>query len=224
MLALLQSGCIVAQGRVNFGEKFVTRLALLSRNTLTDAQRKIFEAVTTGPRMKTTGASIGIEPDAPTGLPGPFNAWMYSPVIGNLVQELGAALRFSNSLPNNLLEIAILMIGKQWLAQFEFWAHTRLARRAGVSDAAIEAIRKGLDPQFDKPEETQIYLFVREFIGTKRISDKTYAATRAVIGEQGLVDLVALMGYYTLVSMTLNCFQVALPPDQLLPFVEPAAH
>ena len=201
----------------------MTRLALLAPDALNDAQRKIFDAITKGPRMKTTGSNIGVKLDAPTGLPGPFNAWMYSPVIGNLAQELGAALRFSNSLPNNLLEIAVIMIGKHWSAQFEFWAHAKLARQAGVSDTAIEAIRIGAEPVFDKPEETQIYLFSREFIDTKRISDKTYAATRALVGEQGLVDLVTLMGYYTMVSMTLNCFQVPLPEGQTYPFPEPAA-
>ncbi len=200
----------------------MTRLALLAPDSLNDAQRKIFDAVTNGPRTKTTGANIGLKLNTPAGLPGPFNAWMYSPVIGNLVQELGAALRFSNSLPNNLLEIAVIMVGKHWSAQFEFWAHAKLARQAGVSDAAIEAIRIGAEPVFEKPEETQIYLFAREFIETKRISDKTYAATRAIVGEQGLVDLVSLMGYYTLVSMTLNCFQVALPDGQSPPFEEPA--
>ncbi|MFZ5929949.1 MAG: carboxymuconolactone decarboxylase family protein [Pseudomonadota bacterium] len=201
----------------------MTRLALLAPDALNDAQRKIFDAITSGPRMKTTGSNIGVKLDAPTGLPGPFNAWMYSPVIGNLAQELGAALRFSNSLPNNLLEIAVIMIGKHWSAQFEFWAHAKLARQAGVPDAAIEAIRIGAEPVFEKPEETQIYLFAREFIETKRISDKTYAATRALVGEQGLVDLVTLMGYYTMVSMTLNCFQVPLPERQPYPFPEPAA-
>ncbi|MEQ1889885.1 MAG: carboxymuconolactone decarboxylase family protein [Alphaproteobacteria bacterium] len=201
----------------------MTRLALLAPDTLNDAQRKIFDAITKGPRTRNAPRGIGISLSTPAGLPGPFNAWMYSPVIGNLVQELGAALRFSNSLPENLLEIAVMMVGRHWLAQFEFWAHARLARAAGVSEAAIEAIRIGAEPEFGKPEEMQIYLFAREFNETKRISDKTYAATRALIGEQGLVDLVALMGYYTLVSMTLNCFQVPLPEGQQLPFTEPAA-
>lgn len=199
----------------------MTRLALLAPEALNDAQRKIYDAITQGPRGQNTPRSVGIALNTPAGLPGPFNAWMYSPVIGNLVQELGAALRFSNSLPNNLLEIAILMVGKQWSAQFEFWAHARLARQAGVSDAAIEAIRVGAEPHFEKPEETQIYNFAREFIETKRVSDKTYAETRALIGENGLVDLIALMGYYTIVSMTLNCFQVPLPEGQQYPFSEP---
>ncbi len=201
----------------------MTRLALLAPDTLNAAQRKIFDAITKGPRTQNTPRSAGIALNSPAGLPGPFNAWMYSPVIGNLIQELGAALRFSSSLPNNLLEIAVLMVGKQWLAQFEFWAHARLAKAAGVSEAAIEAIRLGAEPGFDTPEEMQIYLFAREFIETKRTSDKTYALTRALVGEQGLVDLIALMGYYTMVSMTLNCFQVPLPEGQPLPFAEPAA-
>lgn len=201
----------------------MTRLALLAPDALNDAQRRIFDAITKGPRMKNTGSNIGVKLDAPTGLPGPFNAWMYSPVIGNLTQELGAALRFSNSLPNNLLEIAVMMVGKHWLAQFEFWAHARLARAAGVSDSIIEAIRTGAEPQFDKADENQIYLFAREFLDTKRVSDATFAATRAVIGENGLVDLIMLMGYYTIVSMTLNCFQVPLPQGQNYPFEEPAS-
>jgi 4-carboxymuconolactone decarboxylase len=200
----------------------MSRLALLAPESLNDAQRKIYDAITTGPRTTKIPPGTGLTLNTPAGLPGPFNAWMYSPVIGNLVQELGAALRYSSSLPNNLLEIAVLMVGKQWLAQFEFWAHARLARAAGVSDAAIEAIRTGAEPRFDKPEEMQIYLFAKEFIETRRVSDKTYADTRAVIDENGLVDLVALMGYYTIVSMTLNCFQVPLPEGQKNPFAEPA--
>ncbi len=201
----------------------MTRLALLAPDRLNEAQRKIFDAITKGPRMKNTSANIGIKLDAPVGLPGPFNAWLYSPVIGNLMQELGAGLRFGNSLPSNLLEIAILMIGKHWLAQFEFWAHAKLARQAGVSEAVIEAIRIGETPTFDKPEEAQIYRFVRELLDTKRVSDATYAATREVIGEQGLVDLIALTGYYTMVSFTLNAFQVPLPEGQTNPFAEPAS-
>ncbi|HEX4891101.1 MAG TPA: carboxymuconolactone decarboxylase family protein [Alphaproteobacteria bacterium] len=201
----------------------MTRLPLLAPGALNDAQRKIYDAITKGPRTQNTPRSAGISLDTPGGLPGPFNAWMYSPVIGNLTQELGAALRFSNSLPNNLLEIAVMMVGKHWSAQFEFWAHARLARAAGVSDAIIEAIRTGAEPQFDKSDENQIYLFAREFLDTKRVSDATYAATRALIGENGLVDLIMLMGYYTIVSMTLNCFQVPLPQGQNYPFEEPAS-
>ncbi|MFZ5835548.1 MAG: carboxymuconolactone decarboxylase family protein [Pseudomonadota bacterium] len=201
----------------------MTRLPQLVPEILTPAQRKIFDAITQGARMKTGAAAIGVSQDAPQGLPGPFNAWMYSPQIGNLVQELGAALRFSNSLPNNLLEIAVLMVGKHWSSQFEFWAHARLARLAGVSDAAIEAIRTGTEPRFDRPEEAQTYHFARELLETSRVSEKTYAAMEALAGKQGLVDLVCLMGYYTLVCMTLNCFQVGLPEGQQLPFPEPAS-
>ena len=199
----------------------MTRLALLQADILTDAQRKIYDAITRGPRSQNTPRGTGISLNTPGGLPGPFNAWMYSPVIGNHVQELGAALRFSNSLPENLLEIAVLMVGRHWLSQFEFWAHARLAKLAGVSDAVIEAIRTGAEPAFDKPDEKQIYLFANEMLTTRRVSDTTYEATRAIIGENGLVDLIALMGYYTIVSMTLNCFHVALPDGQQNPFAEP---
>lgn len=199
----------------------MTRLPLLSSGSLNAAQRKIYDAVTQGPRRQNTRPGASFDLDTPAGLPGPFNALLYSPHIGNLVQELGAGLRYSNSLPNNLLEIAVIMVGKHWQSQFEFWAHARLAAAAGVSRDVIEAIRTGNDPHFDKPEEQQIYVFAKEFLATKRVSDKTYADTREFIGEQGLADLVMLMGYYCLVCLILNGFQVPLPEGQINPFPEP---
>lgn len=199
----------------------MTRLALLSPDSLNAAQRKIYESVTQGPRKKNTKTDSGFDLETPSGLSGPFNAWLFSPVTGNLAQELGAALRYSNSLPNNLLEIAVLVVAKFWVSQFEFWAHARLARAAGVSPEAIEAIRMGEAPQFSKPEEQQIYSFAKEFLDTKRISDTTYATTREFIGEQGLADLAMLMGYYCLVAMTLNCFEVPIPEGQVKPFIDP---
>lgn len=202
----------------------MTRLAAVAPAGMTAAQNKVFDAVTQGPRGRAAGRG-GIDLSASGGgLPGPFNAWMYSPDIGNLAQELGAALRFKNSLPENLLELAVITVGRHWSAQFEFWAHARLARQAGVSDDVIEAIRIGKRPDFDKAEEAQIYDFVREMLDNKRVCDATYAATRTLVGEQGLVDLVTLMGYYTMISFTLNCFAVPVPEGQTAPFNEPTSN
>lgn len=202
----------------------MTRLKAVAPDEMTAAQTKIFDAVTRGPRGRSAGRD-GIDLSASGGgLPGPFNAWMYSPDIGNLAQELGAALRFKNSLPENLLELAVITVGQYWSAQFEFWAHARLARQAGVSAEVIEAIRIGKRPDFDKAEEAQIYDFVREMLDNKRVCSATYAATRALVGEQGLVDLVTLMGYYTIISFTLNCFEVPLPAGQTAPFNEPTSN
>lgn len=199
----------------------MTRLPMVTPEQMDDKQTMIFDAVTKGPRMKSTGKDAGIDlSGSGGGLPGPFNAWMYSPKIGNLAQELGGALRFLNSLPTNLLEIAIITVGKEWSAQFEFWAHARLARQAGVSDEVIEAIRVGRRPDFEKADEAQVYDFARELLDNKRVSEATYVATRDVVGEQGLVDLVTLMGYYTIISMTLNTFAVPLPDGQKAPFAE----
>jgi DNA-binding NtrC family response regulator len=88
----------------------------------------------------------------------------------------------------------------------------------------IEAIRIGKRPDFDKAEEAQIYDFVREMLDNKRVCDATYAATRTLVGEQGLVDLVTLMGYYTMISFTLNCFAVPVPEGQTAPFNEPTSN
>ena len=142
---------------------------------------------------------------------GPFEAWLRSPGLADVAQRLGAYCRFGSSLPGDINELAILLTGKHWKAQFEFWAHARLALQAGLDPAIIEAIRTGAKPPLTREIEKVVYEAVTEYFETHRLSDATYKRAVDTLGEDGLVDLIGVVGYYGLVSMTLNIFEVGLP-------------
>ncbi len=191
----------------------MTRLKLLTPDDLTTDQREVYDALTGGERSKNATLT---QPDG--SLVGPFNALLYSPLTGGRFQALGEALRFHNHLPDNELEVAILVVGAHWQADFEWWAHARLARRAGVSEPVIEAIRKGERPEFENEGEALVYRVASELHNTQQLSDETYALAVDHLGEAGLADLLMLMAYYTGVSMLLNSFRVPLPGNAPSPF------
>ena len=196
----------------------MSRLQLLRPDQLSDAQRQVYDGITGGRRSEATAAGSLTKPDG--GLVGPFNAFLYSPDVGLRVQALGEALRFSNSLPNQLLEIAVLMTAFEWKAQFEWWAHERLARRAGLDEEIIAALKAGRRPAFDDDKAAAVYDFSREMLDTKRVREETYNRTVELLSEQQVVDLISLLGYYSLVAMTLNAFDVPVPDGEDLPFEE----
>ena len=183
----------------------MARLAPLEFEDMTPDQRTIAEAIVSGPRGR---------------LRGPFPAWLRSPGLADPAQQLGAYCRYGSSLPPNLSELAIIVTGRHWMAQFEFWAHAPLARDGGVPEAAIEAIRVGAQPTFTDPAEQLVYDFVTECLRTNRTSDATYQRALDAVGERGILDLVAIVGYYTLVSMTLNVFEVGVPEGEQAPLPE----
>lgn len=189
----------------------MARLAPLDLSRLTPEQQYALDEVLAGPRGART---------PPGTVPrGPVESWLRSPGLCDPAQKLGAHVRFENSLPADLAELAIILTGAHWRAQFEFWAHARAASRAGVSDSVIEAIRVGTPPPVEGDAST-VHDFVTELLEARRVSDGTYARALEAFGEQGVVDLVGTVGYYSLVSMTLNTFEVALPEGETPPFVE----
>ena len=193
------------------------RLAPVTFEQLNEDQRALWENITTGPRGNPERPHGGLAGEDGA-LIGPFNALFQSPQIGDAVQQLGAALRYGTSLPADLLEVAILTVGGEWRANFEFWAHARLGAAAGVPQAAIEAIRDGETPQFDDPRHAAVYAFGRELIETRRVSDERYEALKELVGEQGVFEVASVMGYYALVSIALNTFDVGMPPGVDAPF------
>jgi 4-carboxymuconolactone decarboxylase len=142
---------------------------------------------------------------------GPFNVFLRSPEMGDAAQQLGAQIRFHSSLPRRLNEMAILMTGRYWGAQYEWYAHHRNAVQAGLSEAIIEPIANGKKPANLQPDEEAVYNFCHEMLTNKQVSDATYQAAVGKFGERGAVDLVGVMGYYTLVSMALNLDRYPLP-------------
>lgn len=181
----------------------MARLAPLDLANLTPEQKEVADAIMAGPRG---------------GLRGPFEAWLRSPVLADRAQRLGEFSRFHTSLPKHLVEFAIILTGKHWKAQFEFFAHARLAVEAGLPRETVEAVRTGERPVFRDAAERAVYAFVTEYFATNRVSDSTYQQALAVLGgERGVVDLIGIVGYYGLVSMTLNVFDVGLPEGEPLP-------
>jgi 4-carboxymuconolactone decarboxylase len=146
------------------------------------------------------------------GLVGPFNAWLHAPDVGARLTDLGATLRFGSSLQRRLLELAIITVGAHWKAEFEWWAHVPMARAHGVSERVIEAIEGGETPVFEADDERVVHAVARQLVEHGRVDGSTYAEAHDLIGDRGLVELVSLCGYYTLVSFTLNAFAVPLPP------------
>ena len=177
----------------------MSRLAPLDLAKLTPEQKKVADAIVGGPRG---------------GLRGPFEPWLRSPVLADRAQKLGEYCRFNNSLPKDLSELAICLVGRHFKAQFEFYAHARLAREAGLSADIVEAIRTRRTPPFTREAERIVHDFVTEYLETNRVAAPNYQRAVEAFGEQGVVDLVGVCGYYMLVSMTLNVFEMPLPPGE----------
>lgn len=121
-------------------------------------------------------------------------------------------MRYDTSLAPRLTELAILVVARHWTAPYEWAIHAREAARAGVADAVIAAIAAGRIPVFDAPDESVVYAFATTLVATSRVPDPVYDAAVAAFGAHGVVELAGLIGYYTLVAMTLNLFEVPPPP------------
>ena len=179
----------------------MSRLPALDEQSLTPDQRAVAAAIRSGPR----GPNAGV-----TG--GPFGVWLYSPAFANPAQELGAHCRFGAALPRDVSEFAIILTAKRWRAQFEFWAHARIAVQEGIPESVVEAVRTGAPLDLGaRPDLALVHRLVREYFETTRVSDALYREALDAFGERGLVDLVGTVGYYGLVSATLNVFEVELP-------------
>lgn len=151
---------------------------------------------------------------------GPYNVLLRSPELGDLAQKFGAHTRFHSSLPLALNELAILMVARDWTAQFVWWVHRRIAEEAGLDPQWVQAIAQGREATGLPPDVSVVYRFCRELIGTRRVNDATHAAMVAQFGERGVVDVMGTMSYYTLVSMALNVDQYPLP-EGARPELEP---
>ena len=142
---------------------------------------------------------------------GPFNALLRSPEMGDLAQQLGAYVRFRSSLPRHLNEMAIIMTARVWTAQYEWYVHKEAALQAGLNPAIASAIAENKRPASMKPDEQALYEFTKELLDTKHVSDATFQNAVKAFGEKGVVDLIALTGYYGMVSALLNVDRYPLP-------------
>lgn len=179
------------------------RPMILDEAALSPEQQTIFDAIQSGPR--------GI-------VEGPLRVWLQSPGLAETAQQLGAFCRYRTSLPPRLSELAIILVGAHWQAGFEWAVHAPIAVKEGVAEPIVEAIRTGAAPQFAAEDEAAVHDFAVELLRDRRVSDATYARAEALLGKVGAVDLVGVLGYYTLICMTINAFHVPLPPEAADPF------
>jgi len=190
----------------------MSRLKSLEPKEMNAEQLKYHERVMARPIFKNLAKNAPLE--------GPYNAWIRSPALMRSLWPLAQYLREDGILDARLVELAIITVGRVWSAEFEFAAHALYAVKAGIDPGIVEAISRNEPPEFEKDDEAAVYQFARELTAGYRVEDKTYQAATEQIGEQGLVELIGLMGLYVMVCMTLNAFEVPLMEGMENPFAE----
>ena len=152
------------------------------------------------------------------GLGGPYSPLLRSPVLGQRMFDLLYYLRWNSSVPLRLNEFAILIIGRQWRSQVEWFAHAPLAIKAGLSPAIVADLKAQKRPDNMKPDEAVVYDFVTELTTTRQVSDATFARAKQILGEQQVVDLTTVAGTYITVAMLLAMAEEGVPAGKELPF------
>ncbi|MFT7286808.1 MAG: 4-carboxymuconolactone decarboxylase [Halieaceae bacterium] len=176
------------------------RIEILAREDMAPDQRRIHDEIVSGPRGS---------------VPGPLAVWLHSPGLASSAQQLGQFVRYESVLSPRLSELAILVTGRCWGAEYEWWVHRPIAEEAGLSVATIEAIRENRRPDFVLRDERIVYNFTLQLQRDKRVEAATYAEAVDVLGEVGVVDLVGICGYYAFIAMTINAFEISLPEGEV---------
>lgn len=182
----------------------MSRLPPKTRESLDPAQQVVWDRIASGAR-----GSVG----------GPFLALLTSAELCARVEQLGVFIRYECSVPMRLRELAILCVGQHWKAAYEWYAHAGIAAKQGVPEAVIAAIGAGAESiPFNDPADRVVVDFVRPLLRTGQVADAPYAAAQALLGDKGTVELTGLVGYYSLLAMQLNVFQIAPPPPFKAPW------
>jgi 4-carboxymuconolactone decarboxylase len=181
-------------------EETVMRLKLLSPGEMSAEQKETYDESIAGKR------------GAP---PAPMMAWLNSPEMARHATRLGEVMRFNTIFPAKLSEIAILVTARHFTAHYEWFAHKRLALKGGMDPKIIDDIRDRRTPTFDDPKGKMIYDLAKSLHEGHGVAQGLYDEAVKVLTERGVVEVIGLCGYYTLVSMTLNTFEFGLPDGQV---------
>jgi 4-carboxymuconolactone decarboxylase len=179
------------------------RFPQLTMEQLNEAQRPLGEQI-----MKVSSVGLG----------GPYNPMIRSPVLGQRLYDLFYYLRWQTSVPTRLNEFAILIIGRQWRSQVEWFAHAPLAAKAGLGAGILADLKAGKRPSGMAEDEALVYDFVTELTTTRKVSDETYARAKTIFNDQQIVDLTAVAGNYVMVAMLLAMAEETVPPGKEEPF------
>ena len=181
----------------------ITRFAPLKADELSPSQKAWAEMIAPPPRnAKITNP--------------PYRAYVRNPDLAPRLSALSDYLRWHTSLPPRLSELAILITARQWTAQYEWFAHYPLALKGGLDPAVLSAIAAGKRPENMKDDEAALYDLAMALYRDKQVPDAVYNAAREKFGERGIMDIIGIIGYYDLVSMTLITMQ-ADPPEGNVP-------
>ncbi|KAB2808982.1 carboxymuconolactone decarboxylase family protein [Pimelobacter simplex] len=184
------------------------RAPWLAPDELDAGQRALYDAIVGGDRGRDPAFALT---DAHGRLEGPFDAMLLAPATGGAVQELGAALRYRTSLTGREREIAILAVAHAHDSAFEVYAHERVARRSGLSEAELADLRDGRAAGTFGAEEAQVHAVVTALVATRDLDDASFRAGEAALGRARLAELVTLVGYYEMLALSLRVWRVPLP-------------
>lgn len=191
---------------LNRDGQVLDRMPPIPMEKMTEAQKKAAARLIAGPR--------GV-------LRGPFVPLMRSPEYMTRLQKTGEYLRFNSSLPTKLNEFAIILTARQWTQQYEFYEHAPLAFKAGLSSKILKAVAEGNRPEGMASDEETVYDFSTELQQNLSVSDATYARALSAFGEQGVVDMIGVIGYYSTLAIIMNVARTPMPPGTtplLVPF------
>jgi alkylhydroperoxidase family enzyme len=194
------------------------RLPALHPNDLDHEQRDVYEAIVGGRAVATSTFSLA---DDEGRLLGPFNAMLYSPAVGGPLQELGAALRFRTSFTKREREIATLVVAAWFRSDYEWYAHERIGRKAGLTEDELTALRTGADPVLADARERIVHAAARALATDGDLSAPMFAEATASLGRSAVVELVSLVGYYSALALQLRVFRAGLPDGAAPPSWEP---
>jgi 4-carboxymuconolactone decarboxylase len=194
------------------GEGPPARLPLLRPDLLNEAQREVYDAIVGGPRAEPP--TVFRFTDDRGRLLGPFNAMLYSPAVGRPLQELGAALRFRTSVTRRERELATLVVAAHWRSDYEWYAHERIGRQAGLTEKELTALRIGRDPVLSALRERIVYEVARSMAADQDLGDALYNEAVATLGRPALVELVTLVSYYGALALQLRVFRTTVPKGE----------
>jgi 4-carboxymuconolactone decarboxylase len=181
------------------GVESTQRIEMANPDALSESQKEVYKKIINGKRGKIIG---------------PLRVVLHSPELADTWQEFGEFVRYNTKLEPTISELAIITTARHWDCQVEWMIHSRIAKEVGVKEDIIEAIRTNTPPQFETELEKSVYEFTRETLGYGQVNENDYKILLELLGNDGIVELSAVVGYYAMVAMTLNVHHVPVPEGE----------
>lgn len=186
----------------------MARISFPTPETMNADQRAVYDDIIKGPRAR---------------LVGPLRAALHNPNLADRWQKMGALLRFGTSISPRHSELAILVTARRWNSQLEWYIHADAAQKAGLPQAVVDALLVAAPPAFDDAADAAVYEYTRQLLQQGVVGEGAYQRVLGIFGEAGTVELTAIVGYYSMVAMTLNAHHIPLPDEGAVPPLHPVA-